>query len=62
MAAAGFAVVPATEVVSGAVDLDAAGRCVVTVDGSELARGGGGCRCMTMPVGREPLETPIRVS
>ncbi len=52
---AGFAVVPAYDVISGKTDLDELGRCVVTIDGSELARGGGGCRCMTMPVGREPV-------
>jgi arginine deiminase len=56
LARAGFAVAPAEDVIDGAVDLDAVGRCVVTIDGSELARGGGGCRCMTMPVGREPLS------
>ena len=47
------ATVPAGDVVDGKVDLDQAGRCVVTIDGSELARGGGGCRCMTMPIGRD---------
>ncbi len=56
LARAGFAVVPAADVADGKVDLDTAGRCVVTIDGSELARGGGGCRCMTMPVGRVPLS------
>ena len=55
LARAGFTVVPAAEVASGAADLDALGRCVVTIGGSELARGGGGCRCMTLPVRRAPL-------
>lgn len=55
LARAGFAVVTAAEVADGRVDLDRAGRCVITVSGSELARGGGGCRCMTMPVRRAPL-------
>lgn len=55
LARAGFAVVPAAAVASGEVDLDRTGRCVVTIGGSELARGGGGCRCLTMPVRRSPL-------
>ena len=30
-------------------------RCVVTIEGSELPRGGGGARCMTMPVSRKSV-------
>ncbi len=52
---AGFAVLSAHDVIAGKADLGQVGRCVVTIDGSELARGGGGCRCMTMPIGRESL-------
>jgi arginine deiminase len=52
----GFAVMTAADVIAGKADPGAAGRCVVTIGGSELARGGGGCRCMTLPVGREPLD------
>ena len=29
--------------------------CVVTIDGSELPRGGGGARCMTMPLSRNSI-------
>lgn len=32
-----------------------AGRIAVAVDGVELARGGGGPRCMTMPLRRDPM-------
>ncbi|HOX34003.1 MAG TPA: arginine deiminase family protein [Spirochaetales bacterium] len=32
------------------------GRLAVTFDGIELARGGGGARCMTLPVEREELD------
>ncbi len=51
----GFAIIDATDVVENKVDLNRYGRCVITIDGSELARGGGGCRCMTMPIRRKPL-------
>lgn len=52
----GFAVMTADDVIAGRADPEAGGRCVVTIGGSELARGGGGCRCMTLPVGREALD------
>jgi len=52
----GFRVIPAAEVIEGRVDLSTEGRVVVTIDGEELARGGGGCRCMTMPVRRAPVD------
>jgi len=55
LAGRGFTIVPAQDVVSGKVDLEQMGRCVVTVPGSELARGGGGCRCMTLPIRRDPV-------
>ncbi|MDR0668038.1 MAG: arginine deiminase [Prevotellaceae bacterium] len=51
----GFEVVAATDVIAGKVHLKRMARCVVTIDGSELPRGGGGARCMTMPLRRKPV-------
>jgi arginine deiminase len=36
--------------------LEIKGKSVIAIEGSELARGGGGCRCMTMPVNRDGVE------
>jgi arginine deiminase len=49
----GFSVLKASDVISGKENVDDHEKLVVTIHGSELARGGGGARCMTMPVRRE---------
>jgi arginine deiminase len=51
----GFEIIRARAVIKGEVDLAACKRCVITIEGSELARGGGGARCMTMPVKRSNI-------
>lgn len=51
----GFEVLKAKDVISGKVNLKKYDSYVITIEGSELARGGGGCRCMTMPVSRKHL-------
>jgi arginine deiminase len=44
------------DVIENKVNLMDYNRAVVTIAGSELARGGGGARCMTMPVKRKNVE------
>jgi len=52
----GFEVLKATDVIDGKISVDDYKKCVVLIAGSELARGGGGARCMTMPVKRGEVE------
>jgi arginine deiminase len=52
----GFDVVKASDFIAGGDSLIGEGPCVVTIDGSELPRGGGGARCMTMPLSRGAVK------
>ncbi len=53
---AGFNVVTAADVVNNKWDLSNGKKCIVAFEGNELSRGGGGARCMTMPVQRMAVE------
>jgi Arginine deiminase len=49
----GYEIIPAIDVLNNSIDLNRYNKYVVTIEGSELARGGGGARCMTMPFKRK---------
>ncbi len=51
----GFEVLTAKDVIDGKSEIPTNKKCVITIAGSELARGGGGARCMTMPVSRTKI-------
>ena len=53
---AGYEVKHAREFLSGAADIRDYKKLVIGIDGAELARGGGGVRCMTMPAKRERVK------
>lgn len=53
LSGAGYEIIRARDVLEDKTTLTDYGRYVVTVDGSELSRGGGGIRCMTMPFRRK---------
>ena len=52
----GFEVIKADHVIQNGMDLSDKDKYVITMGGSELTRGGGGCRCMTMPVSRKNVR------
>jgi arginine deiminase len=52
----GYDIIASKDVIKNRVNLDEHDKYVVTIEGSELSRGGGGARCMTMPVKRKAVE------
>ena len=45
----------AEDIVEGRVDMASYDKFVAAFPGSELPRAGGGARCMTMPILRDPV-------
>lgn len=56
LAAHDFQIISAWDVIEGKRSIKGNKKCVVTIDGSELPRGGGGARCMTMPLQRKEVK------
>lgn len=52
---AGYRIVDGLEFLTGETYIDDGDKAVITFEGAELVRGGGGARCMTMPVQREDI-------
>lgn len=53
---AGFKTVHVNDVIDDKIDVTQYDRVAIGIEGAELARGGGGVRCMTMPVKRKPIK------
>lgn len=52
----GFEVLKAEDICNNKIDMKDYNRFVVTIDAAELPRGGGGARCMTMPIKRKKVN------
>lgn len=49
----GYDIISAVDIINEKIKLDDYKKCVIAIEGSELSRGGGGARCMTMPFRRK---------
>jgi arginine deiminase len=53
---ADYRIVGALDFLTGETHIEEGERAAIVFEGSELVRGGGGSRCMTMPLQRDELE------
>ncbi|MDD4373852.1 MAG: arginine deiminase family protein [Bacteroidales bacterium] len=52
----GYEIIKAKDVIRNKIDLANYSKFVITIEGDELSRGGGGARCMTMPISRKAVD------
>jgi len=52
----GFEIISASDIISAKVDHGQFKKALITLEGSELPRGGGGVRCMTLPLKRKAVD------
>ena len=53
---AGFEIISANDIIKDSKTIEPGKLIAVAMEGAELSRGGGGCRCMTMPVNRDKVN------
>ena len=53
---AGFEILKAKDIIKGKISINDYQKYVISIEGSELSRGGGGARCMTMPIRRKAVD------
>jgi arginine deiminase len=56
MSKCGYEIIKARDIISGKKEPGQYNKMVIALEGSELPRGGGGARCMTLPVKRKPVS------